>query len=46
MAKLTAMASRLGPPQFYRREKDWSTGIQVNGRLVSSGDKVPVDATL
>lgn len=46
MAKLTAMGFKLGPPRFIAGEKDWVYGILVNGRHVSFGDKVPVDATL
>lgn len=46
MARLTAMGFKLGPPEFISGEKDWVYGILVNGRHVSYGDKVPVDAKL
>lgn len=46
MAKLTAMGFKVGTPQFIPGEKDWVYGILVNGRHVSTGDRVSVDATL
>ncbi len=46
MARLTAMGFKLNPPQFIAGEKDWVYGITMNGRHVSYGDKIPVDARL
>lgn len=46
MARLTAMGFKLNPPQFVPGEKDWVYGIAVNGRNVTYGDKIPVDARL
>lgn len=46
MAKLSAMGFKLTPPQFIPGEKDWVYGILVNGKHVSYGDKIPVDAPL
>ena len=45
-AKLVAMGFRVGDPQYVPGEKDWVYGIKCRGKLVSNGQKVPVDAML
>ena len=40
------MGFKLGTPQYISGEKDWVYGILVNGRNVTAGQRVPVDATL
>ena len=46
MAKLTAMGFKLTLPQFISGEKYWVYGILANGKPVSFGDRIPVDAKL
>lgn len=46
MARLTAIGFRLGQPEYIPGEKDWVYGILADGRHVSAGDRIPVDATL
>lgn len=46
MARLTAIGFRLGQPEYIPGERDWVYGILADGRRVSAGDKIPVDATL
>ncbi len=45
-AKLKAMGFRVGMPHYVEGEKDWIYGATVNGRAVSGGDRIPVDATV
>lgn len=45
-AKLEAMGFKVGGPQYVPGEKDWVYGIKCRGKLVASGQKVPVDAML
>ena len=45
-AKLVAMGFRVGEPQYVPGEKDWVYGIKCRGKLLSNGQKVPVDAML
>lgn len=46
MAKLTAMGFKLGQPQYVSGEREWVYGVLADGRHVTAGDKVSVDATL
>lgn len=46
MARLKALGFKVGTPQYVPGEADWVYGILVNGRNVSTGDKISVDATL
>ena len=43
-ARLTAMGFKVGDPEYVPGEKDWVYGIKCKGRLVSAGQRVPVDA--
>lgn len=43
-ARLTAIGFRLTVPKYVPGEKDWVYGIKCRGRLLSTGDKVPIDA--
>ena len=45
-AKLIAMGFKVGDPQYVPGEKDWVYGIKCKGRLVTTGQKVPIDALL
>ena len=46
MARLTAMGFKLGEPQIVPGEKDWVYGITVNGKRVSSGDRISIESLL
>ncbi len=43
-ARLTAMGFKVGDPEYVPGERDWVYGIKCKGRLVSTGQRVPVDA--
>lgn len=38
------MGFKIGDPEYVPGEKDWVYGIKCRGRLLVSGQKVPVDA--
>lgn len=44
--RLRQLGFRLGPVEYVSGEKDWVYGVKYAGRLVYSGDHVPVEATL
>lgn len=44
MAKLKILGFKVGAPEYIPGEKDWVYGIKCRGRLLSTGDKVPIDA--
>lgn len=46
MAKLKAMGFKVGMPQFITGEKDWVYGVTVDGKQMSTGDKIPIDKTV
>jgi hypothetical protein len=46
IAKLTAMGFKVGPPQYIVGEREWVYGATVNGRHVSAGERIPVDAVV
>ena len=43
-ARMIAMGFKIGDPEYVPGEKDWVYGIKCRGRLLVSGQKVPVDA--
>ena len=43
-ARLTAMGFKVGDPEYVPGERDWVYGIKCKGRLVGTGQRVPVDA--
>ena len=43
-ARLITMGFKVGEPEYVPGEKDWVYGIKCKGRLVSVGQRVPVDA--
>ena len=43
-AKLIAMGFKVGDPEYVPGERDWVYGIKCKGRLVGTGQRVPVDA--
>ena len=43
-ARMIAMGFKVGEPEYVPGEKDWVYGIKCRGRLMVSGQKVPVDA--
>ncbi len=43
-ARMIAMGFKVGDPEYVPGEKDWVYGIKCRGRLMVSGQKVPVDA--
>ncbi len=43
-ARLTALGFKLGEPKYIPGEKDWVYGVQVNGRGVTKGQRIPIDA--
>ena len=45
-AKLLAIGFKLEPPRQIEGEKDWVYGILCHGRMVSTGDRVSIDAPL
>lgn len=45
-AKLSSMGFKLGSPKLVPGEKDWVYGVQVNGRNVSTGQRISVESTL
>lgn len=45
-AKLTSLGFKLGSPKLVPGEKDWVYGVQVNGRNVSTGQRISVESTL
>ncbi|MCI6160570.1 MAG: PASTA domain-containing protein [Prevotellaceae bacterium] len=45
-AKLVAMGLKVGEPEYVSGERDWVYGVKCKGRMVSNGQKVPVDALL
>ena len=46
MARLTSMGFKLAMPQFVPGERDWVYGVLVNGRHVSTGDKISIEDSL
>ncbi len=45
-AKLMSLGFKVGEPQYVAGEKDWVYGIVVNGRNVTAGERISVEATL
>lgn len=45
-ARLKTLGFKVGPPQYVFGEKDWVYGILVNGRNVTTGQKISVESTL
>ena len=45
-AKLISMGFKVGEPQYVYGEKDWVYGVIANGRHVTAGERVSVEATL
>lgn len=45
-AKLISMGFKVGEPQYVYGERDWVYGVTVNGRHVSAGERVSIEATL
>ena len=43
-ARLTTMGFKVGDPEYVPGERDWVYGIKCKGRLVGTGQRVPVDA--
>ena len=43
-ARMIAMGFKVGDPEYVPGEKDWVYGIKCRGKLLVSGQKVPVDA--
>lgn len=43
-ARLTVMGFKVGDPEYVPGERDWVYGIKCKGRLVGTGQRVPVDA--
>lgn len=43
-ARLMAMGFKVGDPEYVPGERDWVYGIKCKGRLVATGQRVPVDA--
>ena len=43
-ARLTAMGFKVGDPEYVPGERDWVYGIKCKGRLVGTGQRIPVDA--
>ena len=41
---MIAMGFKVGDPEYVPGEKDWVYGIKCRGKLLVSGQKVPVDA--
>jgi beta-lactam-binding protein with PASTA domain len=46
VARLQAMGFRVGMPEYVEGEKDWVYGVKCGGRVVSSGQRVPIDVPL
>ena len=45
-AKLVSLGFKVLPPQYVTGEKDWVYGVSVNGRRVSSGERVSIEQPL
>ena len=45
-AKLVSLGFKVLPPQYVTGEKDWVYGVSVNGRKVSSGERVSIEQPL
>ena len=45
-AKLISMGFKVGEPRYVYGERDWVYGVTVNGRHVSAGERVSIEATL
>lgn len=45
-ARLKTLGFKVGPPQYVFGEKDWVYGILVNGRNVTTCQKISVESTL
>ena len=45
-ARLRAMGFKVGPTMYVEGEKDWVVGVNVDGRSVVAGQKIPVEKTL
>lgn len=43
-ARLIAMGFKVGDPEYVPGERDWVYGIKCKGRLVGTGQRIPVDA--
>jgi len=46
MSRLSAMGFKVGVPEFVPGEKDWVVGVKADGKNVSTGDNISVNATL
>lgn len=46
MAKLRAMGFIVGKPEYVAGEKDWVYGLKADGRQVTAGEKVSVEARI
>lgn len=45
-ARLKILGFKVGSPEYVAGEKDWVYGVKCRGRLLSVGDKVPIDAMI
>lgn len=45
-ARLRSLGFQIGPHELIEGEKDWVYGVKYNGRMVYSGDRLPVDSRI